>query len=350
MLGLGTSIATPPEGITAYAIVVTSFDDLAAKSALGLTQGKIIVFNQFCDWVASPTGCYGQSVQYRTSGASYAARAGGVASLIRSVASLSIDSPHTGVQNYDANVTKIPTACITIEAAELLSRMQARGEVLQIKLYMEAKNFAMVPSQNVVAEWTGSLYPNEVVIVSGHLDSWDVGQGAMDDGGGAVTSWQILSALRQMNLRPRRTIRLVMWTCEEFGSYGSAQYYQDHKNESASISLAMESDMGSFTPRGILFTGNATATAIMQQVVALLAPINATALSCCGGEADNGFFGQDGVPLGSLNNENERYFYYHHSAGDMMTIYNPKELDLAATAMAVTAFVVADLDTLLPRN
>jgi carboxypeptidase Q len=155
-----------------------------------------------------------------------------------------------------------------------------------------------------------------------------------------VTSWQVLSSLRQLNLRPRRTIRLVMWTCEEFGGYGSAQYYQDHKHESDRISLAMESDMGSFTPRGILFSGNTSATSLMKQVVALLAPINATSLSCCGGEADNSPFGQDGVPLGSLNNENERYFYYHHSAGDMMTIYNQQELDLAATAIAVTAFLV----------
>ncbi len=169
MFSLGGSIGTGGQNLTAPAIVVTSFDDLHAKAAQGLTQGKIIVYNQYCDWEKMPIDCYGLSVAYRTQGASQAHAAGGIASLARSVASFSINSPHTGM--IDTIPSAIPTACITIEDAEMLNRIQNRGIPITLSIVMNAKNVVPHISQNVVAEWTGSTYPNEIVLVSGHLDS-----------------------------------------------------------------------------------------------------------------------------------------------------------------------------------
>lgn len=349
MLGLGTSVGTGPQGITAPVVVVASFADLRQRAARNETQGKIVVYNQYCDWAAQPVGCYGESVVYRSSGASEASKAGAVAALVRSVASFSIDSPHTGIQTYASGVRPIPVACISIEDAELLARMQGRGVQPVVKVYMEAQNLDPVTSHNVVAEWTGSTHPDEVVIVSGHLDSWDVGQGAMDDGGGAVAAWQVLSAARQLGLRPTRTLRLVMWSCEEFGGVGAQQYFARHRGEADKLSLAFESDMGTFIPYGIQFTGSSAAQAIMQQVVALLAPINATQLLPDGAETDTGPWAEIGVPVASLATHNDKYFYFHHSHGDTMTIYPPGMLDLAAAAYAVAAFTVADMPALLPR-
>ncbi|KAL4842553.1 hypothetical protein H8958_012851 [Nasalis larvatus] len=223
ILGLGSSIGTPPEGITAEVLVVTSFDELQRRASEA--RGKIVVYNQ-------PYINYSRTVQYRTQGAVEAAKVGALASLIRSVASLSIYSPHTGIQEYQDGVPEIPTACITVEDAEMMSRMASRGIKIVIQLKMGAKTYPDTDSFNTVAEITGSKYPEQVVLVSGHLDSWDVGQGAMDDGGGAFISWEALSLIKDLGLRPKRTLRLVLWTAEEQGGVGAFQYYQLHKRNS----------------------------------------------------------------------------------------------------------------------
>ncbi|XP_060143661.1 carboxypeptidase Q isoform X2 [Globicephala melas] len=220
VLGLGSSIGTPPEGITAEVLVVTSFDELRRRAPEA--RGKIVVYNQ-------PYTSYSRAVQYRVQGAVEAARVGALASLIRSVASFSIYSPHTGIQEYQDGVPKIPTACITVEDAEMMSRMASRGSRIVIQLKMGAKNYPDADSFNTVAEIVGRKYPEQVVLVSGHLDSWDVGQGAMDDGGGAFISWEALSLIKDLGLRPKRTLRLVLWTAEEQGGIGALQYYQLHK-------------------------------------------------------------------------------------------------------------------------
>lgn len=250
ILGLGGSVGTP--NTTAEAIVVGSFDELKSLAAAGKTQGKIIVFNQQCDWQANPDSCYGQTAGYRVDGANEAARAGGVAALVRTLTGQSISSPHTGMMAYDSDVTQIPTACITVEDADMFQRMQDRGQKLVISMMMQASGSSLgnSPSNNVIAEITGSTYPNEVVLVSGHVDSWDVGQGAMDDGGGAFISWEVLRILKQLNLRPKRTIRFVGWSCEEFGGVGADQYYADHKANATNMDLVMESDMGVFRAQG----------------------------------------------------------------------------------------------------
>jgi carboxypeptidase Q len=349
MLGLGNSVATPPQGITAEVLVVRTFDELKARAAEA--KGKIVLFNQQCDWVNRPTACYGDTAVYRVSGPSAAARVGAVAMLLRSLASNDRSSlPHTGMMTYDSDAGKIPCAAITVEDAEAMDRMATNKLKIVVSLFMEAQTLVPVPQPNVVAELTGTDKKDEIIIVSGHLDSWDVGVGAMDDGGGAFVSWQVLSTLKALKLQPRRTIRLVMWACEELGGIGSQSYFDAHKSsELAKMQLVIESDMGTFTPYGVGFSGNAAATAIMKNIVSQLAPINASTLTVGGGEEDNGPWCNAGAPCATLANLNQDYFKYHHSHGDQMTVQDSTAMDLAAATFAVTVWGVANLDQMLPR-
>jgi len=342
MLGLGYSVATPREGITAQAIVVRTFKELTARA--NEAKGKIVVFNQ--DWEG-----YSTSVAYRTRGASEAAKVGAVASLIRSVTGYSVYSPHTGEQMYDAGVKKIPTACITVEDAELMWRMSQRGDNITISLYMEAANLPEVTSYNTVAEIKGWKYPEQVVLVSGHLDSWDVGQGAMDDGGGAFISWAALSLVRQLGLRPKRTLRVVLWTCEELGVIGGQEYFKRHADQAHNMDIVMESDEGTFTPQGLQFSGSDDAMKIIKMITrTLLARINATDTDKGASLSDLGQWTDIGVPGASIKTKNDRYFDFHHTNADMMTVENQKVLDLCAAVWAVSAFAVADLEHMLPAN
>lgn len=349
MLGLGNSVATPAGGITAEVIVVRTFDELKARAAEA--KGKIVLFNQQCDWVNRPTACYGDTAVYRVSGPSAAARVGAVAMLLRSLASNEKTTlPHTGMMTYDSDAPRIPCAAITVEDAEAMDRMASKQIKIVVSLYMEAQTLPPVPQPNVIAELTGTDKKDEIVVVSGHLDSWDVGVGAMDDGGGAFVSWQVLSTLKALKLQPRRTIRLVMWACEEFGGIGSQAYFDAHQAaELAKMQLVIESDMGTFTPSGVGFSGNAAATAIMKNIVSQLAPINASALTVGGGETDNGPWCNAGAPCATLDTLNQDYFKYHHSHGDQMSVQDTTAMDLAAATFAVTVWGVANLDQLLPR-
>ncbi|XP_062935707.1 carboxypeptidase Q isoform X2 [Cynocephalus volans] len=341
ILGLGSSVGTPPEGITAEALVVTSFDELQRRAPEA--SGKIVVYNQ-------PYVNYSRTVQYRILGAFEAAKAGALASLIRSVASFSIYSPHTGIQEYQEGVPKIPTACITVEDAEMMSRMASRGIKIIIQLKMGAKTYPDADSFNTVAEITGRKYPEQVVLVSGHLDSWDVGQGAMDDGGGAFISWEALSLIKDLGLQPKRTLRLVLWTAEEQGGIGAFQYYQLHKVNISNYSLVMESDSGTFLPTGLQFTGSEKARAIMKEVMSLLQPLNITQVFCDGEGTDINFWIQAGVPGASLRDDLYKYFSFHHSHGDTMTVMDPKQMNVAAAVWAVVAYVIADIEEMLPRS
>ncbi|XP_041376547.1 carboxypeptidase Q-like [Gigantopelta aegis] len=341
MLGLGGSIGTPPEGITAEALVVRSFDELKKRSSEA--KGKIIVFNE--DWA----GAYYKTVPYRD-GAVQASEVGGVASLIRSITPFSINSPHTGIQDYNATVKKIPTACITIEDAEMMARMAARGDKIVIHLKMDAKTNPDVESRNLVAEIKGRTNPEEVVVVSGHIDSWDVGQGAMDDGCGAFISWQALSLVHQLGLRPKRTLRAIFWTAEEQGSIGAYKYFNDHKSDLSNYDLVMESDTGTLSPSGLRFSGNEAATEIVRAVVDLLDPIGATNLTTRVDVSDIVYWQNALVPTGSLFVDASKYFYFHHSNGDTMTVQNSHDMDVASAIFAVVAYVVADLEDMLPRK
>ncbi|XP_007886084.2 carboxypeptidase Q isoform X2 [Callorhinchus milii] len=340
ILGLGSSIGTSPEGITAEVLVVNSFEEL--RSRANEAEGKIVVYNQ-------PFISYGETVSYRFDGASEAAKVGAKASLIRSITPFSLYSPHTGWQGYQDNVTQIPTACITIEDAEMLRRMSDRGSKVVINLKMGAKTYPDVDSFNTVAEIIGSKHPEQVVLVSGHLDSWDVGSGAMDDGGGAFVSWEVLSIIRDLRLRPKRTIRLVLWTAEEPGGVGASQYYESHKADLPNFNLVMESDSGTFTPFGLRFTGTNQSRAIMKEIMKLLQPINATALYENGGGTDIDYWINAGVPGAALLVDTSKYFWFHHTDADTMTVQDPVQMKLCAAVWTVVSYVVADMDEILPR-
>lgn len=338
MLGLGFSVATPPGGIRAEVLVVSSFDDLEARA--DEARGRIVLFNV-------PFTTYGQTVQYRSRGAVAAARAGAVASLIRSVTPYSQQTPHTGNSSYEDGVPKIPHAAITTEDADLLQRMQERGERVELHLRMEAQTFPDTPGRNVMAEIRGSELPDEVVVFGGHIDSWDVGQGAMDDAGGVVAAWEAIRIMKELGLRPRRTIRAVGWTSEEQGRTGGRQYVERHADDTHI--LAMESDGGVFKPSGFGFTGSDEAFEIITEIATLLDRIESGTITRGGGGADITPLMQTGVPGMGLNVDGTRYFWYHHSDADTVDKLDPDEVALCVATMAVIAYVVADMPEPLPR-
>lgn len=338
MLGLGGSVGTPAGGITAEVLVVSSFEELNRRA--GEARGKIVLFDV-------PFTSYGETVLYRVNGASAAARAGAVASLIRSVASNSINSPHTGVMRYDTAAPRVPAAALAVEASMMLHRMQERGQKIVVRLIMGAQTLPDAPSRNVMAEIRGSERPDEVIVLGGHIDSWDVGQGAMDDAGGVVAAWEALRLIQRLGLRPRRTIRVVGWTNEENGGRGGQVYATAHAGERHI--LAIESDAGVFRPLGFGFTGSDSAFAIVKQIGALLHRIGADSIARGGGGSDIAPLMATGVPGMGLNTDGSRYFWYHHSDGDTLDKLDPREVALCVATMAVMAYVVADLPQELPR-
>jgi len=343
MLGLGGSVGTPKEGIEAEVLVVDSFDDLNQKSEQA--KGKIVLYN-------IPFTSYGQTVRYRIDGAVEAAKHGAVASLIRSVTPYSMITPHTGTSRYQEGVKKIPHAAITIEHAKMLQRMQDRGEELLINLKMEAETLPDAQSRNIIAEIKGSVKPEEIVVIGGHIDAWDVGQGAMDDAGGCFAAWQALRIIKELGLKPRRTIRLVMWTNEENGLQGATEYKNmvQKNGELENHVLAIESDSGVFDPKGFGFTGSDEAYKMVQAIGKLLNPIKAGTINRGGGGADIGPIMREGVPGMGLNVDSSRYFWYHHSAADTIDKLKESEFNNCAAAMAVMAYVAADMEQALPRN
>ncbi|MFT6563214.1 MAG: carboxypeptidase Q [Limisphaerales bacterium] len=340
MLGLGGSVGTPPEGIMAEVLVVTGFDDL--KNHAAEAKGKIVLFNV-------PFTEYRETVIVRTQGAIHAARAEAVASLIRSVGPFSMQTPHTGGMSYADGVKKIPHAALSLEDANMLSRMQARGEPLRVRLKMEARTLADGISHNVVAEIPGTEKPEEIVIVSGHIDSWDVGQGAMDDGGGCLAAWEAARLMLKLGLRPKRTVRVVLWTNEENGLRGATSYAKRHEAALAKHTLAIESDAGVFRPTGFGFLGSGRGMEIIRGVAKLLDPIGSGSIAkgCRG--ADVLKLVRGGVPVMHLEVEREKYFWFHHTDADTIDKLDPAEFNRCVAAMAVMAYVIADLPETLPR-
>jgi len=341
MLGLGGSVGTPAAGITAPVVVVSSFDDLRAHGAT--VKGKIVLFDV-------PFTEYGQTVLYRVNGASAAAKLGASAMLLRSVASFSINSPHTGSMRYDSTVAKIPAAAIAVEDAMLLHRMQSRGQAITVHLQMSAHTLPDVRSRNVVGELRGSERPDEVVVMGGHIDSWDVGQGAMDDAGGVVAAWEALRVIKALGLHPRRTIRVVGWTNEEFGAHGGRAYRATHAADVEKHVFALESDNGVFRPYGIAVVGTDSAMAMLRRIAPLLQRIGADSVTRGEGEADIDPLLEAGVPGAGLHVDGTRYFWFHHTNGDTPDKLDPREVAQCVATMAVYAYVLADMPETLPRT
>ncbi|CAL7937445.1 unnamed protein product [Xylocopa violacea] len=341
ILGAGYSVGTPKEGITAEVIVVNTFDELRNRSRE--VRGKIVVFNQ--KYVS-----FGETADYLYLGPLEASKYGAVAALVNSVTPFSLYTPHAGIVSYGKNATSIPAASITAEDASLLRRMSKRGYVIEINLKMEAKSLPDTVSRNVIAEIRGNKSPEKVVVVSGHIDSWDVGQGAVDDGGGAFISWQALKILKHLNYKPRRTIRMIMWTAEEFGILGAEHYIKSHKSEEKNLQFVMESDLGTFMPLGIEFTGSDQVKCILERIMKLLSPMGEMKVRSPHAGPDINSWIEAGVPGGTLWTESDNYFYYHHTNADSMLVEDPVALDRGTAIFAAVSYVLADLSVDLPRH
>jgi carboxypeptidase Q len=336
MLGLGDSVGTTgPNGLQAEVLVVHSFEELDANGPAA--RGRIVLFNV-------PFTTYGETVRFRSGGPSRAARHGAVAALVRSVGPNGLRTPHTGALQYATDAPKIPAAAISSEDADRLQRMADRGVRTVVRLKMDAHFDADAPSANVVGEIRGRETPEEIVVVSGHLDSWDVGAGATDDGGGCVVTWEALRMMKKLNLRPRRTIRVVLWTNEENGGRGGLAYRDQHRAELPNHVLMLESDGGVFRPLGFGFSGSDAARETVRAIATLLTGIAADQVNPGGGGADIGPSMQEGhVPGMSLEVDGSKYFLVHHTAADTIDKIDPVEMAKCAAAVAVMAYIVADM-------
>ncbi len=342
MLGLGGSIGTPPEGIRAEVLVVSSFEELEERA--DEAEGKIVVWNV-------PYTTYGATVQYRVRGAVEAARVGAVASLLRSVAPFSMQTPHTGGMRYAEDVPQIPFAAITLEDAELMHRFQKRGEPMEVHLTMGAKWHPDALSHNVMGEIVGREKPEEIVVIGGHIDSWDIGHGVMDDAGGVVATWEALRIMKELGLQPRRTIRVVGWTNEENGVRGGLAY-RDMVMEDGSFEnhqLAYEIDFGVFEPYGFGFTGSDEAFEMLKPILKLTAPIGVTELrKGSSGTVDIGPLSREGAPIMGIDVDVEKYFWYHHTDADTLDKQNPEDIAKVVAATAIMIYLVADMEERLP--
>ncbi len=334
MLGLGNSIGTPAEGIEADVLVVRNFEELDA--AADRVRGRIVLYNV-------PFTNYGETVLFRSTGPSRAAAMGAVAALVRSVGPPGLRLAHTGALRYAEGAPQIPAAAITAEDADRLQRMEDRGTRVRVRLKMEAKFLPDADSFNVVGELRGREKPDEVVVVGGHFDSWDVGTGSTDDGGGCVVTWEALRIMKKLNLRPRRTLRVVLWTNEENGTRGAVAYRDRYKDQLASHVLMLESDSGVFRPTGFGFTGSETARATVREIATLLRGIQADRISAAGEGADIGPSVQAGnIPAMSLDVDGN-YFLIHHTQADTIDKIDPMDMSRAAAAIAVVTYVIAEM-------
>ncbi len=333
MLGLGGSVGTPKEGITAEVIVAGSFDQLE-KLGRDKVAGKIVVYNV-------PYEGYGKTVAYRSAGATRAARLGAVAALVRSVTPVSLRSPHTGQMDYSPGSPRIPAAAITIEDAQMFQRLADTGAAVKIHLEMEAQTLPDAASANVIGDIPGRDKPEEIVLLGGHLDSWDVGQGAQDDGSGIVASMEAAALIRKLGLQARRTIRVVAFTNEENGTRGAVAYREWAGETVKKHIAAIEMDGGAEKPLG--FGVNAKLYDRALEIAKLLEPIGAGSITKGGGGADIGPIMRDGVPGIGERTIGTHYFDWHHSMADTVDKVDPKDFQLNIAAMAVMTYLLADM-------
>jgi carboxypeptidase Q len=340
LLGLGGSIATPPGGVEADVIVVATGDELTKRA--DEAKGKIVLFNV-------PFTNYGQTVAYRSGGASMAAKVGAVGAIVRAVGPMGLRTPHTGGMNYAEGVDKIPTAAIPAEDANRIQRLVNRGIKVRLKLKMEAHFDPDVESFNVVGEIRGSEKPDEIVLVGGHFDSWDPGMGASDDAVGCVVTWEAARLMKKLNIRPKRTVRVVLFTNEENGTRGGNGYRDAHAAEAAKHVLSVESDDGVFAPARMGFTGSDAARQTMSEIFTLLAPLGLQ-LTGGGGGADIGPISAAGkVPMLAYDGDATKYFTIHHTPADTVDRIDPQEVSKAAASLAAVVYVVADMPQSLPK-
>jgi carboxypeptidase Q len=341
ILGLGGTVSTPPGGVEADVLVVGSVEELRNRAAEA--RGKIVLYN------VAYSG-YVDTVSYRNTGAREAAQHGAVAVLVRSIAPIGLRTTHTGSVSYAPDVAAIPAAAVAAEDANRLARLTRAGRPVRVRLVLEGHTKPDVESANVVGEIVGREKPNEIVLLGGHLDSWDVGTGASDDAVGCIVTWEALRLMVKLGIRPRRTVRLVLWTNEENGMRGASAYAEKHASESSDHVFALESDLGVFAPAVLGFSGSQQARAVMEQIGSLLRPIGMHEITTGGGGADIGPIAQaGGVPTMAYVGDAARFFVIHHSAADTADRIQPEEVSKAVAAIAVVAYAVAEMPERLPK-
>jgi Zn-dependent M28 family amino/carboxypeptidase len=348
LTALGNSAATPTDGLTADVVVVNDFDEL---TALGHDKvgGRIVLFNKKFDKRMAAAGragaAYSQAAAYRGRGPRAAAKLGAVATLVRSVGSADYRLPHTGASGRAG----IPAAAITAEDADLLAHLSQQGRVV-MHLVLTPQALPDVVSHNVIADLKGSEHPEQIVIVSGHLDSWDLATGATDDAVGVAVAMAAVELCKQLGLVPRRTLRVVAWMNEENGGSGSKRYMAEYEGSLSNHVAAIESDLGAGHPLGFAGMFSPSARASLQQIAKVLSPIGATLVEETGhAPADVSAMGRRGVPAFGLMQDERTYFNYHHTAADTLDKIDPHELAENAAVMAVLGFALADMPEALPR-
>jgi carboxypeptidase Q len=352
LCALGDSVPTPKDGIEADVIVVRNFDELKTQPR-DKTAGKIVLFNYPFDKQMAAQGrageAYGEAVAYRSDGPSAAARQGAVACLIRSVGGADYRLPHTGQTDYANDAPKIPAGAVTAEDADLITDLVRQGPV-RMKLLLTPEQLPDVESANVIADLKGSEHPEQVIIVSGHLDSWDLGTGAIDDAAGVAVSMEAANLIQKLHLRPKRTIRVIAWMNEENGLAGSKQYAKDYAREIPNHFAAMEIDGGAGHPLGINIKGKPEIKKMLAPVAAILQESGAgmlTLVENCGADIEP--LEKAGVPAFSPIQDSRFYFNYQHTAADTLDKIVPKELAENSAVVAVAAYALANMEQALPR-
>jgi carboxypeptidase Q len=353
LCALGGSVATPPKGITADAICVRDFDELKSL-APEKVSGKIVLFNHAFDKQMAAQGhagdAYGQAVVYRSDGPVAAAKLGAVACLIRSVGGAAYRIPHTGQTNYQDGVPKIPAAAVTTEDADLITDLVGQGPT-RMHFVLTPQILPDVESANVIADIKGSERPEQVVIVSGHLDSWDLGTGAIDDGAGVAVAMEAAHLIQQLHLKPKRTIRMIAWMNEENGTRGSKQYETDHASEFPNHFAVNETDGGAGHPVGLNLRAKPEVKEMFEPVAKILEEVGAGTLNLAQHVgADTEPIEKAGVPAFSPMQDNRFYFNYHHTAADTLDKIVPRELQENASVVTVAAYAFANAEQSLPRE
>lgn len=338
---LGNSVGTGKQGIKAEVIEVRSFKELETLGVAGV-KGKIVFYN----FPMNPTNVetfrsYGEAGQFRGRGPAMAAKYGAVGAMVRSLASNIDDYPHTGTTTYNDSFPKIPAIAVSTRHAEYVSAELKKNKTMQLYFRTECEMLPDVKSHNVIAEIRGTEFPNEIITVGGHLDSWDLGEGAHDDGAGCIQSMEIIRVYKKLGIKPKRTIRVVMFMNEENGLRGGRKYAEVAATEKdKKFIFALESDAGGFTPRAFGFTAEPQVLAKLRNWVPLFKPYGVYEFADGGGGADIGPLRPLGTTLSGLRPDSQRYFDHHHAANDTFEMVSKRELELGAINMVLLLYVV----------
>lgn len=340
VLALGNSVATAPAGLSAPVILINSFEELEARK--GEIKGKIVFYNyKFNNKFIRTFMAYGDASKYRGQGPSRAARYGAVGVMVRSMSHSTDNNPHTGSTGYDSNYAKIPAVALGLRDADKLAAVLETNKNIRVYFKTSSRMFPDVTGHNVIGEWIGSEYPQEIITIGGHLDSWDPAEGAHDDGAGCVHSIEVLRALKAIGYKPKRTIRVVLFANEENGLRGGNKYAEQAKEKGEQHYFALESDAGGFTPRSITFTMEPERLAKVQEWTALFKPYGVTELTAGGGGADIGPLARTfRTPIAGLSPDSQRYFDYHHARNDVFENVNKRELELGAINMTALIYLI----------